>query len=159
MILVALWWLGGPVLATTVRRDPLDYQARTFAGKPVCLGNFRGNAVLLHAWASYCQVCRSKMPQLQHLAERFRSRGLVVIGVNLDGDDDLTPARNYLAGLNLTYPMWRDTPGGFAATFRYVGVPQLILLDRRGQLIKHWLGAFDAEAPATLRLIERAVQP
>lgn len=157
-----LWLCAAGAGAGTTEAAPRaggipDYEAQTFEGKTTRLRDLRGKAVLLHAWASYCPLCRGHMPGLQELADRFGGAGLLVVGVNVDGEPDVSAAKRYLQGLNLSYPMWKDSAAGFARSFRYIGVPQFILIDRHGRMVKQWLGQFDPHSQETLRLIHQAL--
>jgi glutathione peroxidase len=49
-------------------------------GQPVQLADLRGKAVWINFWASWCPPCQSETPVLRDLAERYRDRGLVVLG-------------------------------------------------------------------------------
>ena len=55
-------------------------------GKSVSLSTFRGKWVLLDFWASWCKPCRAENPLLVELNSRFKSRGLQIFSVSLDGD-------------------------------------------------------------------------
>ena len=61
---------------------PIDLPDRT--GATVDLDQLVGQVVVIDFWASWCRPCREEMPALQRLHEKYRSRGLVVIGVNID---------------------------------------------------------------------------
>ncbi len=53
----------------------------------VKLASFRGQVLILDFWASWCGPCRRSMPELSALAERYRGRGLAVLGVNREPHD------------------------------------------------------------------------
>ena len=52
-------------------------------GRPVQLAYLHGKAVWVNFCASWCPPCQSETPILRDLAERYRDRGLVVIGIVL----------------------------------------------------------------------------
>ena len=114
-------------------RAPDFRLARLDTGEEVSLSQFRGHVVLLLFWQSTCPDCRRAMPYFEDLRVKFSSRGLVVLGVDLDHDPDA--ARRYLRehryGL---IPLW----GSFDAAMEVVKlyevplVPHVVLIDKKG---------------------------
>lgn len=50
-------------------------------GRVIQLSDYRGKVVLLNFWATWCPPCRTEIPELLKLQHRYRSRGLIVIGI------------------------------------------------------------------------------
>ena len=63
-----------------------DFTAANPGGVSVSLSSFRGKWVLLDFWASWCKPCRAENPFLLELNQRYKSRGLQILSVSLDGD-------------------------------------------------------------------------
>lgn len=61
---------------------PID--ATDVDGRRVRLADLKGKVVLVSFWASWCPPCMDALPGLNALAEKYRGRGLQVLGVNLD---------------------------------------------------------------------------
>ena len=113
----------------------------------VSLEELRGVPVVLNFWASWCVPCRQESPDLQRLWRRERSRGVVVLG--LDMQDVTGDARDFIREFGLTYPMVRE--GGNATARRYgtTGIPETFFITRRGRVVGHVIGV---ASPAQLRL-------
>lgn len=60
---------------TTTMLTP-SYHALTLDGKDFSIQEYRGNAVLLYTWATWCEPYRSEIPYLQSLYKNFSSQGL-----------------------------------------------------------------------------------
>jgi thiol-disulfide isomerase/thioredoxin len=63
-----------------------EFELKTLDGRAVKLSDFRGKAVVLNFWATYCGPCRVEMPWLIDLDQQYRSGGLEIIGVSMDDD-------------------------------------------------------------------------
>jgi len=61
-----------------------DFQLQTLAGRVVRLSDFRGKALVLNFWATWCTPCRVEMPWLIDFSARYKDKGLEVVGVSLD---------------------------------------------------------------------------
>ena len=61
-----------------------DFNLTTFTKRPVQLRGYRGKTVLLDFWTTSCSPCIAAMPNMQHLQEEYRKRGLVVVGILMD---------------------------------------------------------------------------
>ena len=51
------------------------------AGKTWFPGDFKGRAVLLNFWASWCEPCRAEMPTLQQVADLYGPDQLLVLAI------------------------------------------------------------------------------
>jgi cytochrome c biogenesis protein CcmG/thiol:disulfide interchange protein DsbE len=117
-----------------VGRPAPAYRTLSASGDSVSLESLRGKPVLLNVWATWCHPCRDEIPELQRLYERYRGRGLALVGVSVDaaGHDDAI--RAFARQFGMTYPVWRDPDETVSATFLVVGVPATFLIDRDGVL-------------------------
>ena len=110
-------------------------------GARASLSDYRGTAVVLNFWASWCAPCREESPLLQRWHRRIRSRGGTVLGVNvLDVSSD---ARAFVGEYDLTYPMLRDGEGESGKEFGVIGYPETFAIDRRGPIVAVTRGPVD----------------
>ena len=61
-----------------------DFQLETLDGRVVRLSDFRGKALVLNFWATWCTPCRVEMPWLIECSARYKDKGLEVVGISLD---------------------------------------------------------------------------
>ncbi len=88
--------------------------------------------MLLNVWATWCHPCRDEIPELQRLYERYRDRGLEIVGVSIDASGDEQSIAAFARRYGMTYPVWRDPDETVSATFLVLGVPATFLIDRGG---------------------------
>jgi cytochrome c biogenesis protein CcmG/thiol:disulfide interchange protein DsbE len=123
-------------------------------GRRMSLEDFRGQAVVLDFYATYCPPCRDEIPHLVRLQKRFGPEGLKVIGLNVGGEEDQAKVPAYVRELGIQYQL--ANPDEETVEMFLAGnsaIPQTFVFDRQGQLVEHFVG-FDEAVAADL---ERAV--
>jgi len=112
---------------------PAISTAGEFSSERVHLRALRGSPVLLDFWATWCAPCRVELPILASLHRRYASRGLQVVGVNVDeGGPALVPQFRRRYGLD--YLMVYDVGGQASRAFNVQGLPTLVLVDKNGEV-------------------------
>ncbi len=57
------------------------FTIKTLDGKLVSLSDYRGKAVVVNFWATWCGACKIEMPWLAELREKYKGQGFEVLGV------------------------------------------------------------------------------
>jgi cytochrome c biogenesis protein CcmG/thiol:disulfide interchange protein DsbE len=115
------------------------------------IADYRGRWVLVNLWASWCVPCRQEAPELDRFAQRYRERGVSVLGINVqDNSDD---ALAFLRDNGVAYRQLRSIGDERSAAFGSTGVPENFLVDPRGRLALIWRGPVDG------RFLEENVVP
>ncbi len=113
-------------------------------GGQLALDDLKGKAVVVNFWASWCIPCRDEAPVLQKTYERYRDRGLVVLGV--DVNDFKADARRFMKRYGITYPVAYDGKGSTVGKWGVRGFPETFFVDRTGTLVGERIeGAVDIE--------------
>jgi peroxiredoxin len=134
LLLVALGLAGrgGPLKGGKRTGQPAPaLTGRTTAGRQISLADLKGKVVLLNFWATWCRPCRDELPMLAKLHEKYKDRGLAVLGV---ADDTPSAVDGFLKADPLPYP----TVYGDKAMVQSYGVeayPTSILIDKNGQIV------------------------
>jgi thiol-disulfide isomerase/thioredoxin len=123
-------------------------------GRRASLEDLRGQVVVLDFWATYCPPCREEIPHLVKLQRQFGPQGFKVIGLNVGGPEDRPKVPEFVRLYGIQYELAEPDP---ETTRLFLAdnsaIPQTFVLDRRGRLIRHFVG-YDPEVASEL---ERAV--
>lgn len=109
-----------------------DFTLRTADGRNLRLQELRGQVVMVNFWASWCAPCRVEMPHLNRLADKYRSSGFTLLGVNVD--DDPKNATAAAAKMGVRFPVLLDGDKRVVKLYDVATMPSTILIDRDGRI-------------------------
>lgn len=118
------------------------------------LTQYRGKVVLVDFWASWCAPCRHSFPWLNEMQQKYASRGLVVIGVNVDSEH--ADAERFLRDVPAQFSILYDPSGSLATTYDVPGMPTSFVFGADGKLVSKHIGfqqASRAEREAQLQML------
>ncbi len=115
------------------RRMAPDFQLTDSAGKQISLSQFRGRAVLVNFWATWCAPCRQEIPLLEDFQRDYGSRGLVVLGLALD-DGGWSVVRPFAEAFQFNYPVMIADSRTTALFGGLKAVPMTFFVDKQGRI-------------------------
>jgi cytochrome c biogenesis protein CcmG, thiol:disulfide interchange protein DsbE len=118
-----------------------DFTLNGLDGKPVSLSSLKGQAVLINFFATWCDPCRSEMPDLETVWKTYKDRGVVVLAVNLTDQDTAGDVAQYVKDLSLTFPVVLDETGSVSTLFRVGPIPSSYFINRQGVLASVQVGS------------------
>jgi len=121
------------------------------SGKQVSLASYKGKAVLINFWATWCGPCKIETPWLVELRDQYAPQGFEVLGVSTEGDNlapddkadwarDKSAIAKFVAQMKVPYPMLLD---GDSLSRPYGGLDELptsFFVDRNGTVVATQLG-------------------
>jgi thiol-disulfide isomerase/thioredoxin len=81
-----------------------DFELQSLEGKNVKLSDFRGKAVLLNFWATYCGPCKIEMPWFVELQKEYGPQGFQIVGVAMD-DASTEEIVKFAKQMGVNYPI------------------------------------------------------
>lgn len=139
---------------------PLPELAFTDAeDKPLTLADYKGKAVLLNFWATWCAPCVKEMPSLDKLQAEMGKDRFVVLPLSLDGPSKPKVAPFYadkkLAHLGIYFDKGKKVMGALDISV----LPTSVLIDAQGREIGRLEGEADWDKPEALALMKAATPP
>lgn len=104
------------------------------APKPgeLALRSLRGHPVILDFWATWCGPCQAESPIVNTIAQRYKDRGLVVVGVNTSDAEELVAP--FVKRKGLGFPIVYDANNAIARSYAVHNLPTLIVVSKTGKI-------------------------
>lgn len=133
-----------------IDRPATDFTLASLDGAPVKLSDYRGKVVMLNFWYTDCPPCKEETPALQEVHRRLADQGLVIIGVNVRGNEPAgTPGdakiKGFLEQYGVTYPIAIDTRGDVGRLYQVYVLPTTFFIDPAGTVRYARFGSLNAD--------------
>ncbi len=110
----------------------------------------RGKVVLVNFWATSCTTCMKEMPELIATHQKFAPRGFETLSVAMSYDPPAYVV-NYAESRKLPFQVTIDNTGEIAKRYGKVQLtPTTFVLNKRGEIVKRYVGEPDFEQLHTL---------
>jgi thiol-disulfide isomerase/thioredoxin len=128
-----------------------DFTLQDLSGKKVSLASYRGKAVMINFWATWCGPCKLETPWLVELREQYARKGFEILGISAEADEltdndkegwakDKASIATFVRQEHMQYPVLingdsiSDAYGGLEA------MPTSFFVDRTGKIVAVQLG-------------------
>ncbi|MDR2783706.1 MAG: TlpA family protein disulfide reductase [Treponema sp.] len=130
-----------PDVADTFRRARIpvrkpapvrNFTVRMLDGSTQKLSGLKGNVVFLNFWATWCGPCRTEMPSMETLYQRFKDRSFVMLAIDLQEDSE--DVSSFMRQMGLTFPVGIDD-GPIGSMYGISAIPTTFIIDKNGYII------------------------
>ena len=134
--------LPAAVFATDVGDQLPPFSGVDMDGKSVDLGEVIGEKpVMLVFWASWCTNCKTEIPKINELVEKYQKKGLECISINVGMNDTEQKARKYMADYKITCPVVFDKTGELSEKYQIPQVLTVLVARKDGKVVMKFLNA------------------
>ena len=121
-------------------RDAIDMRLTSLDGKQAKLSNYRGKAICIDFWATWCGPCMRESPLFHKLAEQYKqNKNIVFLAISID--TDINQWKKRMAGKTHSISELNCNDSKAMAKWNINSIPRFILLDKNFKIV-------DANAPA-----------
>jgi thiol-disulfide isomerase/thioredoxin len=153
--------LEAPELEGTALGLPADYSwsLQDLDGRPVSFAKYRGKAVFLNVWATWCPPCREELPSIANLARSPRLADVAFVCASVD--DEAGTVRRFLEGKGWPITFLHAGPANLPSAFITGGggLPSTFLIAPDGRIAASAVGSADWDVPAVVEFLERLAGP
>lgn len=153
-VMIILWVYlqnGSDAASDVVGKQAGDFTLKDEKGNTVHLADYKGQVVLLHFWASWCNPCVVEFPTLNNLYHAMEGKPFVILAVSMDegGKKDIDAFRknvkfDFNAVLNPD-----QTVADLYGTFR---LPESFIIDKNGKVARKIVGPQDWTNPEWIKV-------
>lgn len=124
-------------------------------GEAVRLPLQAGKVLYVDFWASWCGPCRQSFPWMNAMQEKYKAKGLQIIGINLD--QQASAAEKFLAQTPAKFTVMFDPKGTSPRIYGVKGMPTSVLIGRDGKVIQQHAGFNEASRDQLEQLLQSAL--
>ncbi|MCU1299177.1 MAG: alkyl hydroperoxide reductase [Acidobacteriaceae bacterium] len=116
-----------------------DFTLTSLDGKTVHLSDYRGKAVLLNFWATWCEPCKIEMPWFVEMQKEYGAQGLQILGVAMD-DASPKDISDFAKQMGVNYPIvvGKDSVGDAYGGVQFL--PATFYVGRDGKVVDKVFG-------------------
>jgi thiol-disulfide isomerase/thioredoxin len=132
----------------------LELAAPDLSGRETDVGAMAGKVRVVDFWASWCEPCREALPHLDAMGRELGARGLEVVAVSFDEDQE--QIASFLAKAPVGFPVLWDKGGDrYSARYEVNQLPTTLVVDRKGVIRLVQEGYSAAKERETRRAVEK----
>ncbi len=126
--------------------------------KPVHLSDFKGQVVVLNLWATWCAPCRFEMPTLAHLQQQYAAKGLKVVPLSGDNDENFDDVKSFIDAQEPANALSVYVDSSLIEKTQRLdvqGLPATIILDKQGREVARLDGEAVWDTPEARALMDK----
>ena len=135
---------ASPAPVDNVRKTAPDFTLDDAQGAAIRLSDYKGKVVLLDFWATWCHGCKTEIPWYMEFQNKYKDKGLSVIGVSMD-DDGWKSVKPFIEANKMNYEVVIGNES-LAKLYAVDALPVTLLIDREGNIAVSHAGMVDKSA-------------
>lgn len=130
-----------------------DFQILTTRGRTISPQNFPGKVLVLNFWASWCPPCIEEAPSLNAFADQMSSKGVTVLGVSIDRNEN--SYKKFLQKYGVNYDTADDPDANVSTSYGTFQIPETYIIDKSGKVVEKIISNQNFTDPEFLEHIKK----
>ncbi|WJH34233.1 redoxin domain-containing protein [Paenibacillus aurantius] len=152
-ILVVVLVIGGLTMAGSVFKDDKlprvgdkapDFKLAGLDGQVHRLSDYKGKAVIVNFWGTFCEPCRKEMPDIQQQSKEWADSA-VVLGVNVMGESKVT-VKSFIDQVKVDFPILLDPDDATRRKYGVADFPTTFFINPEGKIVQIVTGPLKEQA-------------
>ena len=122
-----------------------DFTLNDLDGQPVSLNQFKGKAIFIDFWASWCGPCIGDLSDLRKIKAEMAEQPVVFLNISLDDDEEAwrkAVAKHEIKGVHLRAAGWG---ADVAKAYSIRSLPSYYVVDAQGRIAERLRGVYDTQ--------------
>jgi len=117
------------------------------------LADFHGKVVVINLWASWCGPCRREVPDYEKVRKSYEGQDVEFVALTAeDPDEDSDAVKRFLKQVSFGFRLgWADREMARALMNGRNSIPQTLVIDSDGRVVKQWSGYAPGRSADRLR--------
>jgi thiol-disulfide isomerase/thioredoxin len=154
VVLVGIY-ASTPAIALDVGSQAPEFELSGTEGS-VKLSNVQEKVIYLDFWASWCGPCRESFPWMNSMQAKYKQKGLQVIAINLDANND--DAQKFLSQHAAQFTVLFDSKGVTPRQYGVKGMPTSFLIGKDGKVLVQHKGFNNSDRADLEQKIQAALE-
>lgn len=114
-----------------------DFTLEKIDGGTITLSQLKKKVILIDFWATWCPPCQEAIPHLVDLYDKYKDKGLEVLGISLDQNKEAIPP--FINEYKINYPVLVGNQE-VARKYQIQGIPTFVVFDRNRNIVYREVG-------------------
>nr|WP_205003290.1 thiol-disulfide oxidoreductase ResA [Scopulibacillus daqui] len=129
-----------------------DFVLTDVNGHQVKLSDFKGKAVMLNFWATWCDPCKKEMPYIENVYKTLNKKKIVILAVNI-GESQFA-VQNFMDKYHIDFPIVMDKNRDVTDAYHIGPIPTTFFINKDGEIEEKVVGSMPSEKYIRQKLSE-----
>jgi peroxiredoxin len=111
-----------------------EFRVLTTRGRTITPKDFPGKVLVLNFWASWCPPCIEEAPSLNAFADEMGPKGVVVLGVSIDRNEN--SYKKFIAKYGINFDTYDDPDADVSTSYGTFQIPETYIIDKSGKVVE-----------------------